>query len=87
MKADRATAVPEKPTDRQLEILELVAEGLANGEIARRLHITERTVKFHLAGLRRKLNARDKAHLVALSFRCGLLAVDRPQGRSKALQH
>ncbi len=62
-----------QPTRRELEVLKLVADGCANGEIARRLFITERTVKFHLSGLLQKLMARDRAHLVALAFRAGLL--------------
>ncbi|WP_414638859.1 response regulator transcription factor [Actinophytocola sp.] len=49
--------------------------------MARRLFITERTVKFHLSGLRRKLRARDRAHLVALSFRTGLLTVNCTEGQ------
>lgn len=77
----------DRPTGRELEVLELVADGLANGDIARRLFITERTVKFHLSGLRRKLRARDRAHLIALSFRTGLLSVDRPQGQSGPAQN
>lgn len=63
---DRPTV--EHPTERELEVLELVADGLPNGDIAQRLFITDRTVKFHLSSLRRKLCARDRAHLVALSF-------------------
>lgn len=72
--------MPTKPgavaTERELEVLELVADGLSNGEIAKRLYITTRTVKFHLDALRGKLDARDRAHLVAVAFRAGLLTVD-----------
>ncbi len=39
----------EHPTERELEVLELVADGMPNGDIAQRLFITDRTVKFHLS--------------------------------------
>jgi DNA-binding NarL/FixJ family response regulator len=47
-------------TRRELEILTLVAEGLPNGDIARRLWITEQTVKFHLSNIYRKLGVSNR---------------------------
>ena len=45
-------------------MLALVAEGLSNAEIARRLHIAPGTAKTHVGNLLAKLNARDRVHLV-----------------------
>jgi DNA-binding NarL/FixJ family response regulator len=47
-------------TDRELEILRLVAEGASNGAIARRLWVTEQTVKFHLSNVYRKLGVSNR---------------------------
>jgi len=47
-------------TRREREILQLVAEGLTNGDVARKLWVTEQTVKFHLANIFRKLNVTNR---------------------------
>ena len=47
-------------TDRELEILRLVAEGHTNGRIARELWVTEQTVKFHLSNTYRKLGVANR---------------------------
>ena len=67
-------------TVREREVLALVAEGLSNGEIGERLYVSERTSKYHVSNLLRKFEARDRGHLVALSFRAGLLEEDCPAG-------
>ncbi|MDQ1287280.1 MAG: hypothetical protein QG622_845 [Actinomycetota bacterium] len=59
-------------TERELEVLLLVAEGLSNSEIGHRLHITPGTVKTHVAHLLTKLDARDRLQLVIFTFRAGL---------------
>ena len=56
-------------TDREREVLALVAEGLSNAEIARRLHIAPGTAKTHVGNLLSKLNARDRVHLVIYAHR------------------
>lgn len=69
-------------TEREKEVLVLVANGKTNHEIAEQLWITVRTVKHHMTGLLRKLGARDRAHLIALSFQLGLLQVNCTEGPS-----
>ena len=63
----------ERITDREREVLLLVAEGLSNHEIATRLHITPGTAKTHVAHLLTKLDARDRIHLVIIAHRGGLV--------------
>ena len=66
-------APPETLTDRELEVLRLVAAGTTNKEAARRLFISEATVKTHLLHLYAKLGVRDRAAAVAAAYRSGLL--------------
>jgi DNA-binding NarL/FixJ family response regulator len=61
------------PTAREIEVLQLVSEGLANREIGDRLFLSEETVKSHIRHLLAKLQARSRAHAVAVGFRRGLL--------------
>ena len=58
---------------REREVLQLVADGLPTKQIARALGITERTVKFHVASLMRKLDADNRAQMVAVAAQRGLL--------------
>jgi len=58
---------------RQREVLQLVAEGQTNRQIALALGITERTVKFHVTTIMKKLGADNRAHAVALAAERGLL--------------
>jgi DNA-binding NarL/FixJ family response regulator len=55
-----AAAEAAELTRRELEILRLVAEGFSNAELARRLWVTEQTVKFHLSNIYRKLNVSNR---------------------------
>jgi DNA-binding NarL/FixJ family response regulator len=63
-------------TDRERDVLLLVAEGLSNSEIGLRLHITAGTAKTHVGHLLAKVGARDRAQLAIYAFRSGL--VGRP---------
>jgi len=65
----RAAALSE----REREVLRLVAGGQANKQIARTLGITERTVKFHVTSILTKLGAENRAQAVALATQRGLL--------------
>lgn len=60
-------------SEREQQVLGLVAEGLANKQIAGRLGISERTVKFHVTSILNKLGADNRAHAVALAAQRGLL--------------
>jgi DNA-binding NarL/FixJ family response regulator len=60
-------------TERELEVLTLVAQGLSNGEIAGRLSISPATAKTHVAHLLTKLNCRDRIQLVIIAYRAGLV--------------
>lgn len=61
-------------TDREREILALVAEGLTNARIARRLWVSEPTVKFHLANLYRKLGVANRTEASRYAHAHGLVA-------------
>jgi DNA-binding NarL/FixJ family response regulator len=65
---------PEMLTRREQEMLLLVAEGLTNREIGRRLSISEETVKVHVRHIYGRLQARSRAHAVAIGFRRGMVA-------------
>jgi DNA-binding NarL/FixJ family response regulator len=71
VREDRAQ--PELLTPRELEVLLLISEGLHNSEIAARLFVTERTVKFHVSSILAKLGADNRTEAVALATRRGLI--------------
>jgi DNA-binding NarL/FixJ family response regulator len=63
----------EQLTDREREVLVLVAEGLSNDEIAARLVISPATAKTHVSRTMNKLGARDRAQLVVMAYEGGLI--------------
>jgi DNA-binding NarL/FixJ family response regulator len=67
----------EALTERELEVLRLVAGGSTNRETARALFISEATVKTHLLHIYEKLEVRDRASAVAAGYQRGLLTPDR----------
>jgi DNA-binding NarL/FixJ family response regulator len=65
--------LPEPLTRREREVLQMLAAGLANKEIAARLHISDHTAKFHVAAILGKLGAATRTEAVALGIRRGLV--------------
>jgi DNA-binding NarL/FixJ family response regulator len=63
----------QDPTAREIEVLQLISDGLVNREIGVRLYLSEETVKSHVRHLLAKLQARSRAHAVAVGFRRGLI--------------
>jgi DNA-binding NarL/FixJ family response regulator len=64
-------------TEREREVVALVAEGLSNDEIAERLVVSPATVRTHVGRAMAKLYARDRAQLVVMAFQSGLAAPPR----------
>jgi DNA-binding NarL/FixJ family response regulator len=73
----RAPAQPARSlsrlTEREREVLALVAEGLSNDEIAGRLFLSPLTTKTHVSRIMTKLDARDRAQLVVMAYESGLV--------------
>ena len=65
----------EPLTSREVQVLELLAEGLANKAIAARLGISDQTVKFHVASISGKLGAANRTDAVRRALRRGLITL------------
>jgi two-component system, NarL family, response regulator YdfI len=63
----------EELTSRETEVLQLLAEGFANREIANRLEISEHTIKFHIRSILGKLGASTRTEAVTRGYRAGLI--------------
>ncbi|MFC2026573.1 LuxR C-terminal-related transcriptional regulator [Chloroflexota bacterium] len=66
-------------TRRETQILNYVADGNTNKQIARILNISEQTIKNHVSAILRKLNANDRAHAVVLAIRHGWISIGEKQ--------
>jgi DNA-binding NarL/FixJ family response regulator len=75
----RGGRVTELLTDRECEVLRLVAAGMSNGEIADHLRISPATAKTHVAHLLTKLDARDRVQLVIIAYQAELVHADPPR--------
>jgi DNA-binding NarL/FixJ family response regulator len=67
-----SNAALEQLTDREREVLELVAKGQSNAEIAAGLYVSHATAKTHVSRLLMKLDARDRAQLVMIAYETGV---------------
>lgn len=76
MREVRAPESPETLTERETEVLRLLAQGLANKEIARKLSIGEKTVKTHVSNVLLKLNVRSRTQAALYAAQIGLTSLN-----------
>jgi len=72
--ASQNSESPEGLTQREIEVLHLMVDGLANKKIAKNLFISENTVKYHIRNILQKLGVQNRTEAVGLAIRKGLLS-------------
>lgn len=72
-------AMDDELTEREIDVLKLVASGNANKQIADQLSIGEATVKSHVSNILSKLGANDRSHAVTIGLKRGIIELDLPQ--------
>ena len=78
MQAINTPKNPESLTERELEVLRLLAQGQANKQIAAGLHIAEKTVKIHVSNILSKLGVQSRTQATLYAIRTGLVSPDSP---------
>ncbi|TDK23680.1 response regulator transcription factor [Arthrobacter crusticola] len=68
--------LPSPLTDREIDVLQLLAQGLSNAEIAKQLFVEQSTIKYHLAHLLQKTGARDRLQIVLWGIRTGTVNIE-----------
>jgi DNA-binding NarL/FixJ family response regulator len=77
------TQDPDALTDREQEVLRLMVDGVtSNRQLARRLNVTENTIKFHVRNILDKLHLHNRAQAVSRALRSGLVDHTDPTGRN-----
>jgi DNA-binding NarL/FixJ family response regulator len=70
------TALSDRLTDKEAEVLQLLVDGASNPEIAERLHVSLATVQFHLTSVYSKLGVKNRAEAIVHAAREGLVVID-----------
>jgi DNA-binding NarL/FixJ family response regulator len=76
MREVRAPDSPEALTDREAEVLRLLARGKANKQIASNLYVSEKTVKAHVSSILMKLGVQSRTQAALYAVRAGLVSID-----------
>jgi DNA-binding NarL/FixJ family response regulator len=71
--SDTAATKVDQLTDREREILKLIAQGRSNAELAHQLYVSEATIKTHVSAILRKLAVRDRVQAVIAAYEAGLV--------------
>jgi NarL family two-component system response regulator LiaR len=82
MREVQAPQSPEQLTERETEVLQLLAQGMSNKEIGAALVITEKTVKTHVSSILAKLGVPSRTQAALHAIRTGLVSLDDPDGPS-----
>ncbi len=77
----RASAESTKLTEREHDVLLLLADGLGAAQIGKQLYLSESTAKSHIARIYQKLGAANRAQALVTAMRIGLLSTVQPGGR------
>jgi DNA-binding NarL/FixJ family response regulator len=83
MREVRAPDAPQALSERETEVLRLIAQGRANKEIARELQIGEQTVKTHVSSVLGKLGVQSRTQAALHAMRIGLVPADERQRTSR----